>query len=139
MRATPTPLDTAASKASVDAPPAPFSRVFVTITKQEHIELRLAATHSAGLHRKAVLRYEQQEFRHTRLISELKAEAAKAIAAVQAELDVALAQVRDLQMRLFSTKSEQSRPSESRSKAASCRKRGQRVGSVGHGAPLQPT
>ena len=137
MRATPTPLDTAASKASVDAPPAPFSRVFVTITKQEHIELRLAATHSAGLHRKAVLRYEQQEFRHTRLISELKAEAAKAIAAVQAELDVALAQVRDLQMRLFSTKSEQSRPSESRSKAASCRKRGQRAGSVGHGRTIE--
>ena len=53
-------------------------------------------------------------------------------------MELALAQVRDLQKRLFSTKSEQGRPCESRSKAATCRKRGQQRGTVGHGRTLEP-
>jgi hypothetical protein len=56
VRATSASPDTAATKAAIDVPPAPFSQVFVTITKQEHIELRLAATQWQGLHRKAVAR-----------------------------------------------------------------------------------
>ncbi len=111
--------------------------MFVTITKQQHIELRLAATQWQGLHRKAVVRCAQQEARHDRLVRELKAQALKSNAALQAELDLALAQVRDLQKRLFSTKSEQSRPSESRSKAATCRKRGQQRGTIGHGRTIE--
>ena len=70
-----------ATKAGVDAPPAPFSQVFVTITKQEHIELRTAATQWQGLHRKAVTRCEQQEVRHDRLVRELKAQSLKSNAA----------------------------------------------------------
>jgi transposase len=111
--------------------------VFVTITKQEHIELRLAATQWQGLHRKAVARCAQQEARHDRLVRELKAQALESNAALQSKLDFALAQVRDLQKRLFSTKSEQSRPSESRSKAATCRKRGQQRGTIGHGRTIE--
>lgn len=118
MRATPTLPDTAASVAAVDKPPAPFSLVFVTITKQEHIELKMRALNWQTLHRKAVARYDQQEVRHNRLVRELKAQALQSNAALQGELDSAMAQVRDLQKRLFSGKSEQSRPSESRSKAA---------------------
>jgi transposase len=137
VRATSALPDTAASKAAVDAPPALFSQVFVTITKQEQIELKLAATQWQGLHRKAVARCEQQEVRHDRLVRELKAQALKTNAALQAELDSALAQVRDLQKRLFSSKSEQSRPSESRSKAATCRKRGQQRGTIGHGRTIE--
>ncbi len=137
MRATSTLPDTAASKAAVDAPPASFSQVFVTITKQEQIELKLAATQWQGLHRKAVARCEQQEVRHDRLVRELKAQALKSNAALQAELDSALAQVRDLQKRIFSTKSEQSRPGESRPKAATCRKRGQQRGTIGHGRTIE--
>lgn len=137
MRATSSSPDTAAIKAAIDVPPAPFSQVFVTITKQEHIELRLAATQWQGLHRKAVVRCAQQEARHDRLVRELKAQALKSNAALQAELDLALAQVRDLQKRLFSTKSEQSRPSESRPKAATCRKRGQQRGTIGHGRTIE--
>lgn len=137
MRANSTLPDTAATEAAVYAPPAPFSQVFVTITKQEHIELRLAATHWQGLHRKAVDRCGQQEVRHDRLMRELKAQALKSNAALQAELDLALALVRDLQKRLFSTKSEQSRPTESRSKAATCRKRGQQRGTIGHGRTIE--
>lgn len=97
----------------------------------------MAALQWQGLHRKAVTRLEQQEVRHDRLVRELKAHALKSNTALQAELDLALAQVRDLQKRIFSTKSEQSRPSESRSQAATWRKRGQQRGSVGHGRTIE--
>ncbi len=137
MRATSASPDTAATEAAVGTPPTPFSQVFVTITQQEHIELRLAATRWQGLHRKALDRCAQQEVRHDRLVRELKALVLKSNASLQAELDSALAQVRDLQKRLFSTKSERSRPSESRSKAATCRKRGQQRGTIGHGRTIE--
>ena len=137
VRATSALPDTTATKAANDAPPAPFSQVFVTITQQEHIELRLAAQQFRGLHRKAVARFDQQEVRHDRIVRELKAQALKSNAALRAELDSALALVRDLQKRLFSSKSERSRPSESRSKAATCRKRGQQRGTIGHGRTIE--
>ena len=137
MSATAPAPETPASNASADAPPPPFAQVFITITKQEHIELRMAATQWQGLHRKAVTRYEQQVVRHDRLVRALKAQALKSNAALQSKLDFALAQVRDLQKRLFSTKSEQGRPCESHSKAATCRKRGQQRGTVGHGRTIE--
>lgn len=137
VRATSAFPDTAATKAAIDAPPAPFSQVLVTITQQEHIELRLAAKQWQGLHRKAVTRFDQQEVRHDRIVREIKAQALKSNAALQAELDSALAQVRDLQKRLFSTKSERSKPSESRPKAAACCKRGQQTSSAGHGRTIE--
>jgi transposase len=111
--------------------------VFVTLTKQEHIELKRAAKQWQVLHRKAVTRCEQQEVRHDRLVRELTAQALKSNAALQSKLDSALAQVRDLQKRLFSTKSEQASPSESRSKAVTCRKRGQQRGTTGHGRTIE--
>ena len=111
MRATSAFPDIAASKAVVDAPPAPFALEFVTITKQEHIELKVAAQQWQRFHRVAVAKCDRQEVRHDRIVRELKAEALKSNAALRAELDLALAQVRDLQKRLFSSKSEQSRPS----------------------------
>ncbi|MBC7609614.1 MAG: transposase [Polaromonas sp.] len=137
MIATPTITDTPASNASVDAPPTPFAQVFITITKQEHIELRAAATQWQALHRKAVTRYEQQEVRHDRIVRALKAQALKSNAALQSKLDFALAQVRDLQKRLYSPKSEQARRSESRSRAATCRKRGQQRETLGHGRTIE--
>jgi len=138
VRATSTPCETStASKAGVGALPAPFAQVFVTITQQQHIELRLAAQQWRGLHRKAVARCDQQEVRHDRIVRTLKAQALKSNAALQSALDSALAQVRDLQKRLFSTKSEQSRPSESRPKAPACRKRGQQRGTIGHGRTIE--
>ena len=137
MPATSTPHDTPATKTGVDAPPAPFSQVFVTITKQEHIELRLAAQQWQCLHRKAVTKCNQQEVRHDRIVRELKAQALESNKSLQAKLDTALAQVRDLQKRLFATKSEQATPCESRSKAQTCRKRGQQRGATGHGRTIE--
>jgi len=56
MRASPAcaSADTAAITAAQDVPPKPFSKVFVTIIDQEHIELKLTATRFQGLHRKAL-------------------------------------------------------------------------------------
>lgn len=137
MRATPTLPDAAAIRAAVDVPPAPFSQVFVTITQQEHIQLKMTANQWQRFHRLAVAKCDRQEVRYDRIVRELKAKALKSNAALQAELDLALAKVRDLQKRLFSTKSEQSRPSESRSKTATCRKRGQQRGTIGHGRTIE--
>jgi transposase len=137
VRATSSFPDTAANQAAIDALPAPFALEFVTITKQEHIQLKMAALQWQTLHRKAVAKCAQQEVRHDRIVRELKALALKSNATAQAKLEAALAQVRDLQKRLFSTKSEQSRPSESRSQAATCRKRGQQRGTIGHGRTIE--
>lgn len=136
MHATPTPSDTAATNAAADASPAPFAVELVTITKQEHIELKLAACYWQTLHRKATARYEQQKLRHERAVRELKAQALASTTCLQAELDLAQAQVRDLQKRVFGGKSEQSRPSEIRPKPAVRRKRGQQRGCGGHGRTI---
>jgi len=112
--------------------------VYVTISKQEHIELKTAANYWQTLHRKAVGRAQWRELRYQRIVRELKAQAAKSNAALQAELELAQAQVRDLQKRLFSRKSESGKHCESRTMTASYRApRGQRHGSVGHGRTLQ--
>ena len=91
------------------------------------MKLKMAACYWQTLHRKATARLDQQEVRHDRLVRALKAQALKSNAALHGKLDSALAQVRDLQKRLFSAKSEQADPSESRSKAVTQRKRGQRI------------
>ena len=136
MRATSAPSDTHCDPC-VDAS-TPFAGVYVTITKQEHIELKIAAQHWQTLHRKAVGRAQWRELRYQRIVRELKAQAAKSNAALQAELELAQAQVRDLQKRLFSRKSESGKHCESRAMTASCRPpRGQQRGSVGHGRTLQ--
>ena len=97
----------------------------------------MAARYWQTLHRKAAARCDQQEVRHDRLVRTLKSQALKSNAALQGKLDSAMAQVRDLQKRLFSSKSEQNRPSESRSTAATCRKRGQQRGTIGHGRTIE--
>lgn len=138
MRATSTLPDIAVLKAGVAAQPAPFALEFVTITKQDHIQLKMAATQWQGLHRKAVARCEQQEVRHDRLVRELKAQALKSNAALQAELEAQhLRRCGTCKSASSGGKSEQSRPSESRSKAVTCRKRGHQANSVGHGRTIE--
>ena len=96
MLATPTPSGTCTASNDIDgATPALFSQVFISNTKQEHFALKMAATQRQGLQRKAVARCDQQDVRHARLIRELKAQALKSNAALQAKLDTALAQVRN--------------------------------------------
>lgn len=116
----------------------PPADAFVTISRQEHIALKSAAHYWQTLHRKAVDRFQWRELRYQRILRELKATGAKSNAALQAELDLARGQIRDLQRRVFARKSEQRKHCESQTKTATWRRpRGQQHGSTGHGRTLQ--
>ena len=136
MRATSTPTETAATIV-LEAPPSPAIE-FVTISRQEHIALKSAANYWQTAHRKAVDRFKWRELRYQRILRELKATGVKSNAALQAELELAKGQVRDLQSRVFASKSERRKHCEGRNETASCRRpRGQQHGSTGHGRTMQ--
>lgn len=110
----------------------------MTISRQDHIALKSAANYWQTLHRRAVERFQWRELRYQRILRELKATACKSNAALQAELDLARGQVRDLQKRLFAGKSERHKHCENQTGAATCRRpRGQQHGSSGHGRTVQ--
>ena len=106
---------------------APFANVYVTLSKQEHIQLVMDARYWWTLHERAASRPMQQEASYKRFVLELQGHAVQrkvswraelAMAQFQAqqremalrvELDVAQAKVRDLQQRLFGRKSERSK------------------------------
>jgi transposase len=96
-----------------EGPPSPFSQEWVTITKQEHIELNARANY--------------WEAQHARVKSQLE----------QAKQENSLkdAKIRDLQNRLFGKKSEKDTAgkSEKGNDTPSKRNRGQQPGSCGHG------
>jgi transposase len=136
VRATSIPTETATT-IGVEAPPAPAIEL-VTISRQEHIALKSAANYWQTAHRKAVDRFKWRELRYQRILRELKANGAKSNAALQAELVLAKGQVRDLQSRVFASKSERRKRCESRNHTTSCRRpRGQQHGSSGHGRTMQ--
>lgn len=78
--------------------PLPAAGKFVSISRQEHIALKSAANYWQTLHRKAVDRFQWRELRYQRILRELKATTTNA--ALQAELELARAQIRDLQKRI---------------------------------------
>lgn len=118
---------------------APFAAVYVTITKQEHIQLKTDALRWQILHRKAVGRSKWREERYQRVLRELKTQAAKTEAKLRRELEMAQATIRDLQKRLFSAKTERRQGSEAKAPGAACRAhRGQRRGAPGHGRTMEP-
>ena len=100
------------SASSVKTACMPFAEALLTISKAEYIRLKWEAEYWQRQHQRAVLREEGLESR----IEELQA------------------QVRDLRQRLFGRKSEKSgAPNEGQAKGASSRRRGQQLGSRGHG------
>jgi DNA replication protein DnaC len=128
VRATSTPSQTPASP-SVTVPPPPAD-AFVTISRQDHIALKSAANYWQTLHRRAVERFQWCELRYQSILRELEATACKSNAALQAELDLARGQVRDLQKRLFAGKSERHKHCENQTGAATFRRpQGQQHGS----------
>jgi transposase len=136
VRASSTPSETAIP-AGAEALLSPAND-FVTILRQEYIALKSAANYWQTMHRKAVDRFQWRELRYQRILRELKVSGAKSNAALQAELELAKGQVRDLQSRLFASKSERRKHCESPVKAAACRRpRGQQHGSTGHGRTMQ--
>ena len=91
----------------------PFSQQTVVLTKQDYIALKWEANYWRAQHARLVERE----------------------AALKAEVDALEAKVRDLNQRLYGTKSEKSAGSEAadKSKPSSPRNRGQQPGSAGHG------
>jgi transposase len=136
VRATSTLSETAIT-AGVEAAPQPAIE-FVTITREEYMALKWGANYWSVQHRKAVDRFKWRELRYQRILRELKASGAKSNSALQSELELAKGQVRDLQSRVFASKSERRKHCESRNHTTSCRRpRGQQHGSTGHGRTMQ--
>ena len=135
---------------------APFANVYVTLSKQEHIQLVMDARYWRTLHERAASRPLQQEASYKRFVLELQGHAVQrevswraelAMAQFQAqqremalgvELDVAQAKVRDLQQRLFGRKSERSKGASEVQPRPGGRpaRRGQRSGAPGHGRKM---
>ena len=133
----PCPLDT--SPAVSDAKAVPFATVYVTLTKQEHIELVMQANGWRTQHRRAVERGQWREGRYQRVLRQVKEQAAHREAALRTELELAQAKIRDLQQRVFGRKSERRKGgSELQARALAWRApRGHQRGAPGHGRAMQ--
>jgi transposase len=119
-----------ASAAAADAKPTPFSQQWVALTKQEHIELVQQAHSNKSLHERAVRR---NQWLRT-LLRRQHEQAEQRESALRAQLDLAQAKIRDLQLRMYGRKSERRWSVEGRGRehAASLRPRGQQSGAPGH-------
>jgi transposase len=96
----------------------PFSRQYVWLTKQEHIELKAQIAFWKAQHARALEREQ----------------------ALQKELEEARAEFRDLRQRLYGRKSEKAAPRDDRTftGGSSSRPRGQQKGAKGHGRTPRP-
>jgi hypothetical protein len=83
----------------------PFDLQQVTLTRREHIELQHQLSSFRALHGKAVSRMQRMQRTHD---SEIGVSRSR-IAQLEAELDAAKAQIRDLRQRVFGSKTEHSR------------------------------
>jgi len=99
---------------------SPFAQQWVTITKQEHIDLTARASYWEAQHARA--KSEIDKLRQEAILKD--------------------AQIKDLQNRLFGKKSEKNSPLKSekdgKEDTPSKRKRGQQPGSQGHGRTKRP-
>ena len=98
--------------------PSPFSEQWVTITRQEYIQLRHQANYWAAQHARAINR----------------------IGELEQEILLKDAKIKDLQNRLFGKKSEKgtAKSEKGNSTPKSSRNRGQQPGSRGHGRTQRP-
>jgi transposase len=115
-----------------DAKRTPFSQEWVTLSKQEHIELVMQARYWKSQHERAVQR--EQRLHSALRAQHLQAEQREA--AFRSQLQLAQAKIRDLQQRMYGRKSERRWSVEGAlhtAAAASSRPRGQQRGAPGHG------
>ncbi len=137
------PLMQTAPLMSEGKPLAPFATVYVTLTKQEYIELLMQANGWKSLHSRATQRERVQKLRHLQHLHALKVQAAQREAALRAELVLAQAKIRELQKRVFGRKSE---CSQGGSELQACapeskvprRPRGHQRGTRSRGRSMQP-
>lgn len=133
----PYPSDT--SPAPSDARSVPFASSFVTLMKQEYIELVAQANSWKSLHERAVARSRWRDERYLRVLRQLKEETAAREAGLRAELALAQAKIRDLQQRVFGRKSENRNgggESAMPPQDLPSRARGQQRGARGHGRTM---
>jgi len=116
---------------AVSPVPKPFDQEWVTLTKREHIELRIQAKQWKSLHERAVLRLELANRRHRFELAKAREREDR----LKTELEAAHAQIRDLRQRVFGAKTEQSRSvnTVTPSRTGGVRPRGQQRGRAGHG------
>jgi transposase len=119
----------------VEVKATPFSQVFVTLSKQEHIELVCAANFWKAEHRRAADRAAQIAGECEVRLRQAEQRAAHREAELLGELEKAHARIRDLERRYFGRKSERRRAVDDlhRDRAQPKRRRGQQRGAAGHG------
>jgi transposase len=113
----------------------PYAAVWVTLSKQEHIELVWAASYWKIEHRRAA----ERALGVVAGYEERLRQAAQREARLGAELEVARAKIRDLRQRVFGRKSERRKGGREQQGQASVSRaaRGQQRGAPGHGRTLQ--
>jgi transposase len=114
--------------------PVPFATVYVTLTKQAHIELVMQAAYWKSSHHRASLRLHWVELEHRGALDQ----AALREAALRGELEVEQAKIRDLQQRVFGRKSERSKGANESQASMLGRPRGHQRGKPGHGRKMHP-
>lgn len=117
----------------------PFADVFVTLSKQEHIELVWAAKYWKMEHGRAAERALSVEAVYQERFRQAVQRAQEREATLLCELETAQAKIRDLQQRLFARKTERGSviDEKHRGAAAGSRRRGQQRGAAGHGRSRQ--
>jgi transposase len=123
------------STAGGDAQSVPYSEVFVTLSKREHIELVWAANYWKMEHRRAAERARDLECVYQERLRRASQCAEQRESGLRGELETAHAKIRDLQQRLFGRKSERRWTIDDQHQAAGggTRRRGQQRGTAGHG------
>jgi transposase len=118
-----------------EAKSTPYSDVFVTLSKQEHIELLCAANFWKAEHRRAADRAVRIKAVCEERMRRSGRRAEQREAALLGELEKAQARIRDLEHRLFGRKSERRWviDDQHRQPADRKRRRGQQRGAAGHG------
>jgi transposase len=121
-----------------EADSVPFASEFVTLSKQEHIQLLMNAHYFKSMHQRALERADWREARLLRLLRQLKEQNAQREDALRAELAAAQAKIRDLQQRLFGRKSERHQGNERQGRDAGAHAaRGHPRGVPSHGRTMQ--
>jgi transposase len=136
MDASPTTDGTSSAEPSLSTP---FACEYVTLSRQEHIQLVWEARQWKRLHQGATRRIAELQVEHRRQLQCQTERAEERERSLVRDLAYARGRIRDLEQRLFGRKSERQRVIDAQPghSAASVRGRGQQRGAPGHGrSPL---
>ena len=114
---------------------SPFASEFVSLTRQEHVQLVWESRHYKRLHQGAVERIAQLEGEYRERLGSQAAGAEQRERVLQGELEYARGRIRDLEHRLFGRRSERRQTTDDQPlhRGMPVRGRGQQRGAPGHG------